>query len=113
MLIVLLGPGQGAETSNAFLAHNTAPGKHDGSGSERNSGSSGSAAEGQRGAPPGRGECPARVPLARAGSGLDQATLSVCSAGGVAADPRRGIRAELVLSSPAVTEGKNFQLDGR
>lgn len=87
MLIVLLGPGQEAETSNAFLAHNTAPGKHDGSGSERNSGSSGSAAEGQRGAPPRRG--------------------------GVAADPRRGIRAELVLSSPAVTEGKNFQLDGR
>lgn len=44
---VPLGPRQEAERSNVFLGLNTASGKHDRSGSERNSGSSGSAAEGQ------------------------------------------------------------------
>ena len=46
-VFIVLEPQEAAWTDNAFLGLNTASGKHDRSGSERNPGSSGSAAEGK------------------------------------------------------------------
>ena len=115
-VFINLEPQQAAWTDNAFLGLNTASGKHDRSGSERNSGSSGSAAEGKRGAASGRGEAPGWAPgRTRAGSwppdhGLEQ---RLCFAGGVTADPRGWICAELVFSSTSITKRKDVQPDGR
>ena len=76
-MFIVLEPQQAAWTLSV-LGLNTASGKHDRSGSERNPGSSGSAAEGKWGAASGRGEAPGRAPgWTRAGSwppddGLEQ-----------------------------------------
>lgn len=91
-----------------FLVLTAASGEHDRGGPERHSGSSGRAAEGKRRAASGRGEAPDGQQAGGTAARPGDPEHWSCLAGGVAADPCSGLRAELVFSGPGFTEGKNF-----